>query len=179
MRLVSCVFALAIGLGALAAYAQEPLAAPEAPRDFVGRQAPPVKLPLLSGGTLDTEAYRGEKYVVLDFWTTWCPWCRESTDTFVELSKQYADQDIAFYMVSVGEKEETVARYFERNKIEAEIALDTDRAVSDQYLVDYIPHIVLMDKEGQVLLVSIGKDQVAEQLTEKLAELFPAEDAAE
>lgn len=147
--------------------------APSQPRDMAGQQAPVFTLPLLGGGTLDTAAFRGEKYLVLDFWTTWCPWCRASTDKFVELSKKYADQDIGFYMVSVGEQAETVRRYFEVNQIAAQIAIDTDRAVSDKYLVDYIPHVVVIDKEGKIVLVTIGKDEVEERLSAKLAELFP------
>lgn len=169
------LFPLCVVGALLAAQAPEQTPAADDPKSLIGKQAPALKLPLLAGESLNSEDFLGKKFLVLDFWATWCPWCRNSTDKFVELSKKYADKEIGFYMVSVGEKREAVAAYFEKNPVEAQIALDSERAVSDQYLVDYIPHVVIIGKDGKVLDVAIGEDKVAAALEKTLEELFPKE----
>lgn len=143
------------------------------PEDIVGKPAPKLDLALLGGGRLNLDEFKGKKYVVLDFWASWCPWCRKSTDKFVELTKRYAAEDIAFFIVSTTEPEEKVAAYKEKNKVDAVFALDPKREAADPYFVDYIPHIVVIDKDGKVMKVSVGEEKVAVALEETLKELYP------
>lgn len=142
------------------------------PADLLDKPAPAFTLDLLGGGTLDLAAYKGKKMVVLDFWATWCPWCRQSTEKFVEASKKYADRDVAFYMIAVGQEADVVGDYWQKNKVEAKVALDPGRKASDPYFVDLIPHVVIIDKEGKVVRVAVGEDKVAEALDEELEKHF-------
>lgn len=142
------------------------------PEDVVGKPAPAVNLDLLGGGKLDLAAYKGKKMVVLDFWATWCPWCRKSTDKFVATSKAYANKDVVFYQVAVGQDGKTVGEYWEKNKVDAKVALDSERKASDAYWVDLIPHVVIIDKEGTVIRVAVGEDKVGAALDEEMEKAF-------
>ncbi len=160
---------LAMGILAGAAQAEEVWGKPE---DVVGKPAPAVTLDLLGGGKLDLAEFKGKKFVVLDFWATWCPWCRKSTEKFVATAKAYADKDVVFYKVAVGQDAKAVGEYWEKNKIEAKVALDSERKASDAYWVDLIPHIVVIDKEGKVVRVAVGEDKVGAALDEELEKHF-------
>ena len=152
-----------------------PALADEDPQSLVGKDAPQIKLPLLGGGELDLAAYKGKKYVVLDFWASWCPWCRKSTEHFLKTAEKYKDKDVAFYMVAVRDKEEAITKYLKDNKISPKLALDPKREMADPYLVDGIPHIVVIDKEGKIVKVAVGEDKVGPGMDEALAAVFGAE----
>ncbi|MBI1318453.1 MAG: redoxin domain-containing protein [Candidatus Hydrogenedens sp.] len=186
-RYFSYVLVLMLLLGAGAAMAQEEAAAQGDsdwgnPMDWVGKDAAAVKLPLLDGGELDTEALKGDKVVVLDFWATWCPWCVKSTEHVVERYNQYKDKGVDFYMVAVGQGKEPVAKFVEAKELKVPMALDSERKASDTYWVDYIPHVVIIGKDGKVAAVAIGEDKIGAAIDETLERLLseaPAEAPAE
>jgi len=152
-----------------------PALADDDPQSLVGKDAPQVKLPLLGGGELDLSAFKGKKYVVLDFWASWCPWCRKSTEHFLKTAEKYKDKDVAFYMVAVRDKEEAIKKYLTDNKIAPQLALDPKREMADPYLVDGIPHIVVIDKDGKIVKVAVGEDKVGPAMEEALSTAFGAE----
>lgn len=138
------------------------------PQTLVGKEAPQITLPLLGGGELDLSKHKGKEVVVLDFWASWCPWCRKSTEHFVKVAEQYKGKDVAFYIVAVRDKEEKIKAYMEENKITAKIALDPERKMADPYIVDGIPHIVVIDKDGKISKVAVGEDKVGPAMEEGL-----------
>lgn len=149
-----------------------PALADDDPQSLVGKDAPQVKLPLLGGGELDLAALKGKKLVVLDFWASWCPWCRKSTEHFLKTAEKYKDNDVAFYMVAVRDKEEAIQKYLRDNNIAPKLALDPKRDMADPYLVDGIPHIVVIDKDGKIVKVAVGEDKVGPAMEEALAAAF-------
>jgi thiol-disulfide isomerase/thioredoxin/outer membrane lipoprotein-sorting protein len=62
---------------------------------FVGKPAADFALKNLDGEPVRLSEFRG-KIVVLNFWATWCPPCREELPTFNKLSEQFKDKDIVF-----------------------------------------------------------------------------------
>ena len=68
---------------------------PEAPR-----KAPDFTLDRLNGDTFQLEEHRGE-VVVLNFWATWCPPCREEIPDFVSLQKDLGDRGVQFVGVAL------------------------------------------------------------------------------
>ncbi|MFM1918835.1 MAG: hypothetical protein RLZZ303_469 [Candidatus Hydrogenedentota bacterium] len=171
MRSIMCFAALTLAvIVPCVASAQD-----ENPRDLAGKEAPAVKLDLLKDGQLDLSSHKGKEYVVLDFTTTWCPWCVKSTQHIEERAKQYKDKPVAFYMIHFGEEKETVEKFIKKKGISVPVALDPDRAVADDYLVDYIPQVVVVDKEGKIVSVAIGEDEVGPAIDEALAKAFGEE----
>jgi len=147
------------------------------PEDLKGKEAPAFTLKDLDGNAVELASFQGKEYVVLDFWASWCPWCRAAVDDFVALSKEYADHPVSFYMVAVGQDADEVNKYLESHEADVAFLLDSERAAADQYWVDYIPHIVVIDKAGKIIEVSIGADKSPEALAAVLKELFPEQEA--
>lgn len=69
-------------------------------QDLVGEQAPDFKLPLLSGGTLDSERLKGSP-VVINFWASWCTPCREEAPVLEAKWQEYKDDGIKVIGVNV------------------------------------------------------------------------------
>lgn len=164
----------AVSIAILLSIALAPIAlrADEDPQSLVGKDATQVTLPLLGGGELDLAKHKGKDYVVLDFWASWCPWCRKSTEHFVKVAEQYKDKNVAFYIVAVRDKEAAIKKYMTENKIEAKIALDPERKMADPYLVDGIPHTVVIDKDGKIVSVAVGEDKVGPAMESALEKAF-------
>ena len=65
-------------------------------------QLPEFSFPDITGGNRSSNEWRG-KILVINFWATWCPPCREDMPLFVELQKQYAAQGIQFVSIAIDE----------------------------------------------------------------------------
>ena len=74
---------------------------------LLGKPAPPTKLTLMSGESLDLESLKGQ-VVMLDFWASWCGPCRVSLPVVTKVAGDYADRGVQFYAVNLGEDAETV-----------------------------------------------------------------------
>ena len=113
----------------------------------------------------------GKKYVLLDFWASWCGPCRKELPN---VKKAYADyKDRGFEVVSISiDKDEAAWR-----KAVAEEKLVwpnfRDQAVADLFKVKAVPTVYLLDSEGRI--VASNSECRGEALGQKLAELLPAE----
>ena len=111
-----------------------------------GETAPDFTVELTDGSQLSLNELRG-KVVLLNFWATWCPPCRqELTRVQKEIIDRFAGKEFVFLPVSRGEKRETVD-------------LDSARTVYDRYASNYIPRNFLIDKTGKVILATVGYDE--------------------
>ncbi len=148
------------------------------PHPLEGLPAPPFTLPLLGGGELDLAAHLGKEPVVLDFWATWCPPCREALPVLDRVAGEFAGRGVRFYTVNIAEPPEAVAGFLERNGVGLPTALDGTMAVSELYTADYIPQTVFIGRDGVVAKVHtgvLGADTLRREIDALLA---PAADAA-
>ena len=102
-----------------------------APESLKGETAPLFSLKDLEGNTVDLASFKGKEYVILDFWASWCPWCRQAVDKFVELSKEYAEAPVSFYIVAVGQDADEVNAYLKEHEADVPFLLDVDRDAAD------------------------------------------------
>lgn len=123
-----------------------------------GAEAPDFTVEMIDGSKVTLSELRG-KVVLLNFWATWCPPCRqELTRVQKEIIDRFAGKPFVFLPVSRGEKRETVEAFREKTGYTFPMGLDSARTVYDRYATDYIPRNFLIDKQGKVILATVGYD---------------------
>ena len=121
--------------------------------------APDFTVELTDGSQLSLNELRG-KVVLLNFWATWCPPCRqELTRVQKDIIDRFAGKEFVFLPVSRGEKRETVEAFREKTGYTFPMGLDSARTVYDRYASNYIPRNFLIDKTGKVILATVGYDK--------------------
>lgn len=121
-----------------------------------GEQAPDFTVEMFDGGTITLADLRG-KVVLLNFWATWCPPCRqELTRVQNDLVERFAGREFLFLPVSRGEEREAVAAFREKQGYTFPMGLDPQRAVYDLYATNFIPRNFLIGRDGKIVLATVG-----------------------
>jgi len=72
---------------------------------------PRVALPAVDGGWVDMESYKG-KVLLISFWTTWCPGCRDEMPELIQLQQKLGSKGFTVVAVSVDDQgEESVENF--------------------------------------------------------------------
>ena len=121
-------------------------------------QAPDFTLEGLDGGTYRLSELRG-RVVLINFWATWCPPCREEMPSMQALYGALAGEDFEVLAVNVGEREPNVFSYA-RGEIDTEltfpILLDPEAAVIEEFPVRGLPTSFLVDRQGRLAYKAVG-----------------------
>ena len=139
------------------------------------RQAPDFQLPDLDGRTRSLQEFRG-KIVVLDFWATWCGPCRRLMSEFLAPMHLMYGDDSRFELIGVGlgETAQTQKQFAQSQGFKWLKLHDVNSTVGRQYGVQGIPHLVVLDEQGQIIAEGNGF-QVAQPLSQYLAERLGGE----
>ena len=151
----------ALGLAAAAwLTVLQPAPAPESPATGlarVGSAAPPVALPLATGGTANLANEHG-KVVLLNFWATWCEPCKAEMPGLQQLSDDLLREGrpFAFYAVNLQEDPPTIAPYTRQLGLHAPVLLDEDGDVTRSFGVRALPATFLLDQAGVLRQQRLG-----------------------
>ena len=130
------------------------------------------------------EELKGKKYVILDFWASWCVPCRKSNPHLKELYRKYKDQGLEVVCVSDDDPDEAKWRTAVKKddigmfhhvlrglKFDGK---DFDRSedISELYGIHSLPTKILIDKEGMIIGRYGGGGESHEKMDEKLKEVF-------
>ncbi|OOM77370.1 thiol-disulfide oxidoreductase ResA [Clostridium puniceum] len=92
--------------------------------------------------------------VVLNFWASWCPPCKEEMPGFNEMSKKYSKEKIAILMINLtdGEQETTnkAQKYIKSNNYDMKLLFDTKLDAANKYNITSIPRTIFIDKDGYI-----------------------------
>lgn len=139
----------------------------------IGKPAPVFSQNDTSGHAVSLSDYRG-KYVLLDFWASWCGPCREESPNLVKAYQQYKDRNFTILSVSLDSEKQRQAwlNAIKADGLEGWTHVSDlrrfDNAVAKLYGVKAIPGNFLIGPDGNIL----GKDLMGEQLIKKLASLL-------
>ena len=118
--------------------------------------APAFTLKSLDGKTLSLADLKG-KVVVVNFWATWCPPCREEIPDFVAFYNENRAKGLEVVGISVDEKTaEQVKPFVGRNKMDYPVAMVTEKILRDYGPIQAIPTTFVIDKKGIVRFAQEG-----------------------
>lgn len=136
----------------------------------IGSPAPEITLNTPEGKPMSLSSLKG-KYVLLDFWASWCGPCRKENPNVVKLYNQYKDKGFEIFSVSLDKDKDQWIKAIQADKLTWTHVSDLmfwGSPVVKAYNVQGIPMTYLLDKEGKIL----AKELRGEQLAAKLKEIF-------
>ena len=126
----------------------------------VGSVAPAAKLETLDGKPADLSQFIGKGPVVIEFWATWCPSCKELEPAMLAAQKKYAGKvQFVGVAVSVNESPELVRRYTQKHGLAGAQFYDRKGVAIDAYDVPATSFVVVVGKNGKVVYSGLGGKQ--------------------
>jgi thiol-disulfide isomerase/thioredoxin len=128
----------------LAAEARRLLANPRRAREEI---APEFELTTLQGRQMSLSQLTG-RVVVLDFWATWCPPCRESVPELKELTRKYPTDKLILISVSADQDEKAWREFIAKKNMDWAQYRDTSHKVQDAFAIRALPTYLVIDGDG-------------------------------
>lgn len=142
---------------------------PEGPT--VGEEAPDFELATLDGKKVKLSELRG-KGVLVNFWATWCPPCREEMPAIQEMYEKYEPLGFEVVAVNIAESDVTAEAFARQLNLTFPIVMDRERDVVRLYRVGPLPSSYFIDPEGKVHTKFTGEINIA-QLEPLINEILP------
>lgn len=130
-----------------------------------GQIAPDWTLLDASGKKVSLSQLKG-KVVLLDFWATWCTPCKMVMPSIQKLHEKYGSQGLVVIGINSFERDGDPVKYMKEQKFNYMLLLKGD-AVAENYKVQSIPTMYLIDKQGKIAHTELG---AVENLETKLEE---------
>lgn len=87
------------------------------------------------------------KFVIVDFWATWCGPCRKAIPELNEFSKKFKDDVV---VIGLSKEDEAKVKSMTEPVIEYYSAIDTQGRTSEELEIQGIPHVIVIDPQGIV-----------------------------
>lgn len=139
------------------------------PEGFIGKELPAFKLTDKKNNKETTVAALGKnkKYILIDFWASWCAPCRKEIPNLKNLYKKYSSKGFEIISISIDAKEADWAKALNEENLPWPNYLDTGEAAG-AFNVKAIPAMFLVDEKGIII-----EDKLrGKELEAKLSELF-------
>ncbi len=133
--------------------------------------APDFELQDTEGKRHRLSDYRGQP-VLINFWATWCPPCREEIPSMNRAWARIAEEGIIMLAINVGEDEDTIFVFTADYPADFPVLLDRDGEVIGQWPVKGVPTTFIVDPEGRIAYRAVGgREWDDEQLLDVIREL--------
>ncbi len=136
----------------------------------IGSVAPDIVLPNPDGDTISLSSFKG-KYVLIDFWASWCRPCRVENPNLVRCNEKYNAKGFEIFQISLDKKREAWIEAIEKDQLHWTHVSDLQYWNSVPvkiYNVQGIPANFLIDRQGKI----IAKNLRGDILEAKLSEIF-------
>jgi cytochrome c biogenesis protein CcmG/thiol:disulfide interchange protein DsbE len=123
--------------------------------------ARPFDLELFAGGTLTLDQLDG-KIVMVDFWASWCPPCRQEAPALAQVYREYQAKGVEFVGIDIWDRAEDAIKYVDRYGITYPNGLDDKGTIAIDYGVRGIPEKFFIDRNGVLVQKFVGPMDEAE-----------------
>lgn len=138
-------------------------------------EAPDFTITGFDGRTVTLSELRGQ-VVIINFWASWCPPCREEAAYLEQTWRKYKDQGVVFIGVDWVDTEKAALAYIDEFDITYINGPDIGTRISQAYNIKGVPETFYVDKRGILRGVHIGplkSPELDEKIDELLAESYP------
>jgi thiol-disulfide isomerase/thioredoxin len=111
--------------------------------------APRFHARTVDGESYDNDSLKG-KVVLLQFWATWCKYCRADQEHVDGIAKEYADKGLVVLAVNSGEAKKVVKKYLDNSPRTCKIVLMPDTNLAALFPTTGFPLYVLIDRQGKI-----------------------------
>ncbi|MFA5388562.1 MAG: TlpA disulfide reductase family protein [Candidatus Omnitrophota bacterium] len=120
------------------------------------KKAPEFSLKDINGKQVSLSDFKG-KVLIIDFWATWCPPCKQEVPHFIELYDQYKDKGLEIIGIALDwQGEKVVPKFVSEYKINYPVVLGNDEVSGLYGGIAAIPTTFLVDREGNIIKKYIG-----------------------
>ncbi len=127
----------------------------------VGQRAPSgIVVQSLDGRAVNLDRYVGKGPVLLEFWATWCPSCRELMPALLGAEKKYGSRvKFIAVAVSVNQSPERVRRFLASHPLPHETLFDVSGKAAEAFDAPATSYVVVVDARGKVVYTGLGGRQ--------------------
>lgn len=136
----------------------------------IGRPAPLFSLPDTAGQAVTLQSLRG-KYVLVDFWASWCGPCRKENPNIVKAYTDFKDKNFTILGVSLDDNKQAWLDAIHKDGLTWQQVSDLKKwesVVVAQYNIEAIPYNVLLDTEGKIIASNLSGEGLYKKLSEIL-----------
>lgn len=126
----------------------------------VGSRAPAVTVNALDGKPVDLGQYIGKTPMLIEFWATWCPNCRELMPTLLDSEQKYGKRvKFVALAVAINQSPEKVRRFLAAHPLPHDTYYDTEGKAAGAFDAPATSYVVVLDKTGKVVYTGLGGKQ--------------------
>lgn len=120
-------------------------------RTIIGMQAPPFEITDDKNKTFTNDSFNG-KYLLLDFWASWCTPCREESPKLVEAYNRYADKGLEMISVSVDRDKSEWAKAMKEDGLNwIQVCVGANSKIDQNFGIYFLPSNFLIDPNGKII----------------------------
>ena len=142
----------------------------EKDNSWVGKPAPDFALPDVNGNTVALSSYKG-KYLLVDFWASWCGPCRQENPNVVKAYNEFKNKNFAILGVSLDKDKEAWQEAIQTDQLSwthvSDLKYWNSKAV-ETFKFEGIPFNILIDPQGKIIAESLRGDELENKLKQVL-----------
>jgi thiol-disulfide isomerase/thioredoxin len=126
---------------------------------MIGKPAPDFALAVAANGDPGSRMSLGElkgRPILLDFWASWCGPCAVEAPVVDRLARRYEKRGLVVMGVNTSDPPEVIRAYAAQKGLSYPMVIDAGSRASQEYGVDKLPSLVVIDKQGNVLAYLTG-----------------------
>ncbi|MFL5640548.1 MAG: TlpA family protein disulfide reductase [Gemmatimonadaceae bacterium] len=134
----------------------------------IGAHAPAVTVRSLDGKPVDLGNYIGKTPMLIEFWATWCPNCRELMPTLLDAEKKFGKRvKFVALAVAINQSPEKVRRFLAAHPLPHDTFYDAEGKAAGAFDAPATSYVVVIDKTGRVVYTGLGGKQDLEAAIRK------------